>query len=56
MCGCLVTQDAEEFAEYINRLLESRERYKEVTGKMQEYYDLTFQREKYVHVLKEVLL
>ncbi len=56
MCGCLVTQDAEEFAGYINRLLEDRERYKEATGKMQEYYNLTFQREKYVHVLKEVLL
>lgn len=56
MSGCLVTQDASEFAGYINRLLEDKEWYWDITKKVGEYYKNTFEREKYVDILREVLL
>lgn len=55
MCGCLVTEDAKEFADYINRLLTDTEFYREVSETLIRYYNLTFNRDRYKELLKKVL-
>ena len=55
-CGCLVTQDPKEFAEYINKLIRNIEFYKEISGKIVNYYIKIFDREKYIEVIEKVLV
>lgn len=56
MSGCMVTQEAEEFAEYINSLLNDELLYKNVVAKVKNYYNVIFERGKYINELKKVLL
>ncbi|MCR5090942.1 MAG: glycosyltransferase [Oscillospiraceae bacterium] len=51
--GCLVTQEAKEFAEYINRLVRDREFYEEKTEQTKRYYWELFDIDKYVTVLND---
>ena len=53
--GCLVTQDALEFAKYIGRLLEDRQFYMETVECVYEYYRNNFDRSKYVELLHKVI-
>ena len=56
MCGCLVTQDPMQFAEYINELVTDEEFYYKVSCKTREYYQSVFDRRKYVGLLREVFI
>ena len=53
-CGCLVTEDAKEFAEYINKLIENENFYNEVSQKIKNYYNKIFNRETYKTVIKNI--
>ena len=53
-CGCLVTEDAEKFAEYINKLIENENFYNEVSQKIKNYYNKIFNRETYKTVIKNI--
>lgn len=55
MCGCLVTQEADIFAGYINKLTEDEEFYGEISNKTMEYYQKIFDRKKYVGILKKLI-
>ncbi len=55
MCGCLVTQDKYEFANYINRLCEDEEFYLKSVDKIERYYDHIFNLDKYKDLLKSKL-
>ena len=54
MCGCLVTQDAAEFADYINQLTEDKTFYSQKSLKIMEYYRQVFDRKKYVKLLEKI--
>lgn len=54
-CGCLVTEDAKEFAEYINKLIENENFYNEVSQKIKNYYNKIFDREKYKSKINDIL-
>ena len=54
-CGCLVTEDPKEFAEYINKLVEDKEFYDEISEKIRKYYDKIFDREKYKNKINDIL-
>lgn len=51
MCGCLVTQDEKQFADYINELINNRDFYHETSEKIDNYYKLIFDKKKYVELL-----
>lgn len=53
--GCLVTQNETEFGEYINKLCENKKFYTEQKKKIDEYYSVTYSREKYLNLLKDIL-
>jgi len=53
--GCLVTQDAREFAGYINRLSKDRKFYDEKTEQTRRYYRELFDVEKYGEMLDKLL-
>lgn len=53
--GCLVTQDAKEFAYYINDLKSNPSFYLETVKTLNAYYEKTFDREKYKALLDDVL-
>ena len=53
-CGCLVTEDPKEFAEYINKLVKDKEFYDETSEKIKKYYDKIFDREKYKNKIKDL--
>lgn len=53
-CGCLVAEDAKEFAEYINKLTSDDNFYNEVSEKIKNYYKKIFDREKYKNKLKSI--
>lgn len=53
--GCLVTQDAREFADYINRLSKDRKFYNEKTEQTKRYYRELFDVEKYGEMLDDCL-
>jgi glycosyltransferase, family 1 len=53
-CGCLVTEDAKEFAEYINKLISDESFYNEVSQKIKKYYNKIFDREKCKNKLKNI--
>ncbi len=53
-CGCLVTEDAKKFAEYINKLIENENFYNEVSQKIKNYYNKIFNRETYKTVIKNI--
>lgn len=55
MCGCLVTQDAKCFAEYINKLIADKRYYDGVAEQVRSYYKRIFDREKYVEELRKIL-
>lgn len=55
MCGCLVTQDAKQFAEYINKLAFDKNYYSQISEKIRDYYCKIFDREQYVEMLRERL-
>ena len=52
--GCLLSDDAVEFANNINKLLNDKEFYEQVSKKEQEYFKKYFSVEKAKKVLKEV--
>ena len=54
-CGCLVTEDPKEFAEYINKLVKDKEFYDEISEKIRKYYDKIFDREKYKNKINDIL-
>lgn len=54
-CGCLVTQDAGQFAEYLTRLVEDQEFYEQTLEKANRYYDTYFNVEKYRDLVKKTL-
>ena len=54
-CGCLVTEDPKEFAEYINKLVKDKDFYDETSEKIKKYYDKIFDREKYIKLIEKVL-
>ncbi|MEF9917344.1 MAG: glycosyltransferase [Lachnospiraceae bacterium] len=54
-CGCLVTQDAKQFAAYINQLIADPEYYDTVSLKVSQYYSKVFDRKKYIEILKRKL-
>jgi glycosyltransferase, family 1 len=53
-CGCLVTEDAKEFADYINKLIENESFYNEISQKIKNYYNKIFDREKYKNKIKDL--
>ena len=55
-CGCLVTEDPKEFAEYINKLVKDKDFYDETSEKIKKYYNKIFDREKYKSKIKNILL
>lgn len=55
MCGCLVTQDKYEFANYINRLCEDGEFYMKSVKQIGLYYDEIFDVNEYRDLLKSKL-
>jgi|GEM_PF-661016 len=55
MTGCLVTQNPEEFASYINQLNQDTEFYAKRVKKMNDYYMSIFDREHYKKLLESVL-
>ena len=55
MCGCLVTQNAEEFAAYINRLVSDSDFYNDMAKRISQYYRQVFDRKKYVKLLEDRL-
>lgn len=54
--GCLVTQSAQEFADYINRLSEDAGFYQKTQEQIASYYHQTFCYTKYVDILSKILL
>lgn len=54
-CGCLVTQDAIEFAGYINRLIKDENFYMDTAESIKSYYSKVFKREIYVDLLRTKL-
>ena len=55
-CGCLVTEDPKEFAEYINKLVRDKDFYDETSEKIKKYYNKIFDREKYTKLIEKVLV
>ncbi len=55
MCGCLVTQDKYEFANYINKLCVDEKFYSKSVKKIERYYDDIFNPDKYKDMLKSKL-
>lgn len=55
LCGCLVTQDAAEFADYINRLCEDDSFYDRQRKQIAEYYDNVFCIDRYKDFINDVL-
>ena len=55
MCGCLVTQDAKEFAAYINKLVMDCEFYEESACKIKKYYKTLFDLDEYTKLICQVL-
>jgi glycosyltransferase involved in cell wall biosynthesis len=55
-CGCLVTQDAGQFAQYLNRLMGDQGFYTQTLEKANRYYDNYFNTEHYSDLLKRTLL
>lgn len=55
LTGCIVTDDAEEFAKAINHLLSDEQFYREKAGQIQKYYKELFDREKYKRLLLKVV-
>ncbi|MDR1001445.1 MAG: glycosyltransferase family 4 protein [Clostridiales bacterium] len=55
MCGCMVTNDPSEFAEYIILLLTDEEFYQEKSRQVFEYYKRVFNRDIYIKTLRRVL-
>jgi len=53
--GCLATQDPVEFAGYINRLCADPEFYNTMSDRAWQYYTETFDKDRYVQVLKKAL-
>lgn len=56
MCGCLVTQDKQEFADYINQLCTDDEFYMDTVRTIEKYYNYAFNVEKYKDILKSRIL
>ena len=54
-CGCLVTEDAKEFAGYINKLTSDDNFYNEVSEKIKNYYKKIFDREKNKNKISDIL-
>lgn len=54
-CGCLVTQDAQKFAEYINRLSSDATFYQQKSCEIYTYYKDVFDKDSYTMKLKELL-
>lgn len=55
MSGCLVTKDPKEFAQYVNRLCADPSYYDMTAERAKQYYAETFDKERYVQLLKRVL-
>lgn len=55
MSGCLVTQDSREFAQYVNRLCSDSAYYQTIAERAWQYYTETFDKDRYVQVLKNAL-
>lgn len=55
MCGCIVTQDADIFAEQINLLIADKKYYEKKSFEIKSYYSAMFDRKKYMELLKEKL-
>lgn len=53
-CGCLVAENAKEFAGYVNKLIDDENFYNEVSEKIKNYYNKIFDREKYKDKLKNI--
>lgn len=51
LCGCLVTEDPKQFAEYINDLINDESYYCEVIKRVNEYYGNIFDRNRYIEML-----
>lgn len=56
MCGCLVTQEAGQFADYLNRLVRNEKFYYSQSEKVQNYYLKVFEKEKYIRLLKKKMI
>ena len=55
LSGCLVTQDPEEFAEFLNHLANDEEFYRKTSQQVESYYNTVFDREYYKGVLAKTL-
>jgi glycosyltransferase involved in cell wall biosynthesis len=55
-CGCIVTNDAQEFADAINRLIMDADFYEGKRTQIQNYYQNLFAREQYKELLNRILL
>lgn len=55
MSGCFVTQDPVEFAQYVNRLCSDSDYYQMAAERAKQYYAETFDKERYIQVLKNAL-
>ena len=55
VCGCLVTQDPKEFAEYINKLASDVEFYDQKENEIKQYFSRVFEKTKYKKMLGELL-
>jgi len=53
--GCIVTNDAAEFANAVNRLVRDSAFYQEKVAQVRAYYRSTFDRERYIKVLREIM-
>lgn len=56
MNGCLVAQEPQIFAECINKLLWDVDFYRDVVGNLKKYYVSVFDYEKYIKMLKQLLV
>ena len=54
MCGCLVTEDAKEFAGYINKLIGNNKFYNQVSFEIIAYYKKVFNKKKYIETLEGI--
>ena len=55
MCGCLVTQEAQEFADYLNKLVVEEDFYYSQCECVEKYYMKIFDNEKYENMLVDKL-
>lgn len=56
LCGCLVTQEADKFAEYIEKLIYDKRYYEKQVAQVNNYYEQVFNRKFYMEELRRLLI